>query len=68
MKTPIAILFLATLCLSGCKKDHCQSNKPKPPSGDVQKVPDAPSGLSLSAIAGTAVLAYWVSTRKERVA
>jgi hypothetical protein len=69
MKTTALILTIACLALTGCNKDRkCKGGtKPPPPSGDVQKVPDAPSGLQLSAIAAAAVAAYAVSTRKERV-
>jgi hypothetical protein len=69
MKNVLAIaILLACITLSGCDK-HREGNKPKPqkpPAGDVQKVPDAPSNLQLSAIAAAAIAAYAVSVRKER--
>ena len=70
MKTVIVILALAsTLCLTGCDKNRkSKGSKPKPPAEDVQKVPDAPSGLQLSAIAAVCLVTYAVCTRKERVA
>jgi len=68
MKTPLLILALAsTLCLTGCDKDRKCGGQSKPPSSDTKKVPDAPSGLQLSAIASTCILTYSVCTRKEKV-
>jgi hypothetical protein len=63
------ILFgmLVVTALCGCKKDHKSPATKKPPASDIQKVPDAPSNLQLSAIAAVAMVAYAVSARKERV-
>lgn len=69
MKTAIIILALtSTLAFAGCKKDRKGAKPPrtKPPVEETQKVPDAPSGLGLSAIAIAALGAYAMMTKGER--
>lgn len=65
----ILSLCLSALLLSGCDRDKRKTgNKPKPTPSDVQKVPDKPSGLQLSAIAAAAMVAAYALSRKERAA
>lgn len=57
--TVIILALVSALCLTGCDKDRKSGgSKPKPAPTDAQKVPDAPSGLQLSAIAAAAIVAY----------
>lgn len=65
----ILSLCLCALLVSGCDRDKGKTgNKPKPQPSDVQKVPDKPSGLQISAIAAGAILVAYALRGKERAA